>query len=103
MSLAPGEQETLTEIENSLCRSDPSLAAMFADFSRQTFGRQGPVRESLSPWRPGLRRTMGMTLLIITALGAMCVVLGIALASRGAPPHGASVPVSHITGFVHVP
>jgi hypothetical protein len=103
MSLAPGDQETLAEIENSLCGSDPRLAAMFADFGRQISGRQGPSREPLSPWRPGLRRTAGMILVIVLALGAICTVLGIALASRGGLSQGAPGLVWHFTGLARVP
>jgi hypothetical protein len=99
MSLAPGEQETLTEIENSLCRSDPRLAAMFAVFSRQIFGRQGPVRELLSPWRPSSRRFMKLLLLAVAIMCLCAIVAGIVMTSHGGVPPGASVPVSGAAKF----
>lgn len=99
MSLAPGEQETLTEIENSLCRSDPRLAAMFAVFSRQIFGRQGPVRELLSPWRPRSRQIMKIVLLVVAIICVFAVIVGIVMASHGGLPNGTSVPVSGASKF----
>lgn len=100
MSLAPGEQETLTEIENSLCRSDPRLAAMFAVFSKQIFGRQGPVRELLSPWRPSSRRFMKLFLLVVVVICFCAIVAGIVMTSHGGGmPPGASVPVSGVSKF----
>ena len=83
MSLAPGEREMLAEMENSLYRSDPGLAALFADFSRRTFGRQGPVWERLTPWRSDLRR---IAVIVLLAVVVSCVVASIvimALTSHG--------------------
>jgi hypothetical protein len=100
MSLAPGEQETLTEIEHSLCRSDPRLAAMFAVFSRQIFARQGPVRELLSPWRPRSRRFMKLFLLVVVIMCLCAIVAGIVMTSHsGGVPPGASAPVSGAAKF----
>ena len=45
MSLAPGEQQTLTKIKSRLRRSDPKLAARLLLLRRHAFRRQGPARE----------------------------------------------------------
>jgi DUF3040 family protein len=83
MSLAPGEREMLAEMENSLRSSDPGLAALFADFSRPAFGRQGPVWERLTPWRSGSRRIAGIVLLAVVVSCAVGFVMIMALASHG--------------------
>jgi hypothetical protein len=73
----------LAEIENSLCSSDPGLAALFADFSRRVFGRQGPVRERLTAWRPGWRRIAGIVLLAVVVSCVVGFVVTMALTSHG--------------------
>ena len=82
MSLAPGGREMLAEIENSLCSSDPGLAALFADFSRAAFGRQGPVWERLTPWRSGSRWIAGIVLLAVVASCVAGFVVIMALTSH---------------------
>jgi hypothetical protein len=52
MSLAPFEQQILTDIETRLRRSDPKLAARLALFRRHASRGQGPARELLSPGGP---------------------------------------------------
>jgi Protein of unknown function (DUF3040) len=83
MGLAPGEREMLTEIENCLCRSDPGLAAMFADFSRRVFGRQGPVWERLTPWRSSWRQIVGIALLAVMVACVAGLVVIMVLTSHG--------------------
>ena len=51
VSLAPSEEQMLTEIEDRLRRSDLKLAARLAIF-RWTLNTSGPARECLSPGRP---------------------------------------------------
>lgn len=51
MSLAPSEEQMLTEIEGRLRRCDLWLAARLAMFRRFASGRTGPAGEFLSPWR----------------------------------------------------
>jgi hypothetical protein len=51
MSLVPGEEQMLTEIESRLRRSDLKLAARLAVFRRRAFRGEGPAKEFLSPWR----------------------------------------------------
>jgi len=92
MSLAPGEREMLAEIENSLCSSDPGLAALFAEFSRRAFGRQGPVWERLTPWRPYSRWIAGMVLLAAVVLCVVGFVVIMALTSHGAWVQSTFVP-----------
>jgi Protein of unknown function (DUF3040) len=102
MSLAPGEQQTLTAIESQLQRSDPGLAAMFAAFSSQVVRRQGPVRELLSPWRPRSKRVLRIVLLAVLAgLLVLGIVLGFLVTSHAGPPDGTFVPVPGTAGFPH--
>lgn len=103
MSHAPGEQEMLTEIEHSLRRSDPGLAAMFAVFSEQIFLGRGPVREFLTPWRPSSRRIVRIVLLVIAVLCAVGVAAVIALTSHGGSVHGTFAPVSGTGKFPGLP
>ena len=65
MSLAPGEQQTLTEIESRLRRSDPKLAARLALFRRRALRGKGPAREFLSPWRARPRWAIRIALLAV--------------------------------------
>jgi hypothetical protein len=46
MSLTVREQQALEELASRLARSDPTLAAKLAIFSRLTSGEEMPVRES---------------------------------------------------------
>jgi Protein of unknown function (DUF3040) len=102
MGLAPGEEQTLTEIESRLRRSDPGLAAMFTAFSSQVVCRQGPVRELLSPWRPGSKRVLRSVLLAsLAALLVLGIVLGFLVTSHAGPPAGTTVPVPGTAGFPH--
>ena len=65
MSLAPGEQQTLTEIESRLRRSDPKLAARLALFGRRALRGKGPAAELLSPWRARPRWAIRIALLAV--------------------------------------
>lgn len=47
MSLAPGEQRALKQIDEELCRADPKLAALLATFTRLTCHEDMPRREFL--------------------------------------------------------
>lgn len=78
MSLAPGEEKVLAEVEARLRRSDPRLAAKLALFGYRS-GR-GPAREALSPWR-GRRRQIVRKCILLSTLIAV-VVMGTALAMR---------------------
>ncbi|HLI36362.1 MAG TPA: DUF3040 domain-containing protein [Streptosporangiaceae bacterium] len=69
MSLAPGEQRALAEIENSLEQSDPALADLLSDFNRMVLPGALPRLERLSPWRSRLKD--------ITPLAVVMVVLGL--------------------------
>jgi hypothetical protein len=80
MSLAPGEEMMLSEIENRLRRSDPRLAARLAVFRRRALRGKGPVREFLSPWRA--RPLWAARLTLLAVLLCVGVVLGL-LSSGG--------------------
>ena len=49
MSLKPHEKRVLAGIENTLCRTDPELAAMLATF---TVPRRWKIRRPQLGWRP---------------------------------------------------
>lgn len=66
MSLAPGEEQVLAEIESRLRWSDPRLAARLALFGRRGFREPGPARERLSPWRARRSRAIRIVLLAVT-------------------------------------
>jgi hypothetical protein len=78
MSLAPNEHRVLTQIEDSLRRSDPKLAAMLTSFNRTASGEKIPATERLSPWRARLRRILPVVAacLVIALLAASFVMLG---------------------------
>jgi Protein of unknown function (DUF3040) len=78
MSLAPGEEAVLAEVESRLRRSDPRLAAKLALFGYRS-GR-GPSGEALSPWR-GRRRQIARKVILFSMVIAV-VVIGTALAMR---------------------
>lgn len=65
MSLAPGEERELAEIEQRLCRSDLRLAARLAIFSRRAIRR-------------GARRRPGNWLTLLT-LASTIAVAGVVL------------------------
>lgn len=48
MSLAPGEQRVLDEIDAELCHSDPKLAALLSTFTRLNCREEMPRREFLA-------------------------------------------------------
>ena len=90
MSLAPGEQRTLAEIESCLCRSDPGLAAMFNVLAR-TDPRKRPARERLR--RHAFGPASSARMIIVLAVGAAfliaCLVIAVLAATHSAPPqHG---------------
>jgi hypothetical protein len=93
MSLAPGEQRRLTEIECQLNESDPGLAAMFARFAVE--GRQQrPMLmrpQSCPPERSGSRTRMIILCTVTVALIIACVV-AVSSASRGSPQRGGHGP-----------
>ena len=84
MSLPPGEQRTLVEIENQLRESDPGLAAMFAAFGKRAFRKQRLVRKIMILWRPGLRPALMITLAVALA----CMLIGSTVLSIVLPGHG---------------
>jgi hypothetical protein len=95
MSLAPGEQRALAEIESRIRRSDPSLAALFTLLSgadaRKRPGCEFPPRRS-----PELRgRTRALFLLVASAtLLVACIAMTMAAVSREVPAgdgHGSGV------------
>jgi hypothetical protein len=96
MSLAPGEQRSLAEIENHLSRTDPVLVAMFTHFTAEGLGER-PLHT------PGRRRTQGRRarMIILAALSvaliaaSIAVAVAVALHRRAAPgARAATGPVS---------
>ena len=83
MSLAPGEQQRLTEIEDQLRRSDSGLAAMFARFPAGA-KRARPALMQLRGCSPG--RAGRVRMIILIALGAAlfiaCIVVALSMASH---------------------
>ncbi|HEX6522547.1 MAG TPA: DUF3040 domain-containing protein [Streptosporangiaceae bacterium] len=78
MSLAPGEERILTEIEQQLRRSDLRLAARLALFRHSPFRKaQGPAEGRVSPWRAHPRRPRRTRRLALVA--AMVSTLAIAI------------------------
>jgi hypothetical protein len=93
MSLTPGEQETLAEMESQLRRTAPALVAMFTFFAEarqgELPGREVLPQRGLAPTRPArkFRIRAIMLLAACAALMITCIVLG-ALAGSGtsSPP-----------------
>lgn len=89
MSLAPGEQRTLAEIESSLCSSDPAFAAMFTVLADVHTGKP-PARECLP--RRALRAADGARAVIVLAVGVLfliaCVTMAVVAATHAASPRG---------------
>jgi hypothetical protein len=87
MSLVPGEQRTLTEIERKLGKSDPGLAAMLVRFTTESTPNRGLL------WRPprrgpGKGNCARMFLLVATGLTLLMASIAIALVavSHSGPP-----------------
>jgi hypothetical protein len=70
MGLAPSEQRALARIEDSLCRSDPGLAARLATFA----AAPAPRRKRLASWRPIMP-----FIPVTVAVTAACLVIAAAL------------------------
>ena len=81
MSLAPGEQRTLAEIESHLCRSDPVFAAMFSLLA-EADTRKRPVRERLPRHPPGAAD--GARAIIVLAVGVLFLIACVAMAAVAA-------------------
>lgn len=80
MSLAPGEQRALIQIEGVLCRSDPKLAAMLSTFNRLTCHEGMPRREFLFGRSSRLRRLFpesSLPLISVIPLAVTAFVLGL--------------------------
>jgi hypothetical protein len=90
MSLAPFEQQILTDIETRLRRSDLKLAARLALFRRHASRGQGPARELLSPWRAPCRR-QAVWIVLAAVLVAVLLILSIVLAGHGGQSHAAAM------------
>lgn len=83
MSLAPGEQQRLTEIESQLRRSDPGLAVMLARFATHD-GQERPVL-SCQPGRPPERRSPARMLILIATVVTLiitCAAMAVTAASH---------------------
>lgn len=80
MSLAPGEQRTLSEIESRLRRSDPELAAMFERLDGDGIGQRSPLA---GPPRcaQGLGVRSVVVLIAICALFVGCLAIALVAAS----------------------
>lgn len=89
MSLAPGEQRTLAEIESRLGRSDPQLVAMFDRFTVEDTSKESALRRMLrsSPGPGGRVRLIILVVVSVTLLVASIAVAMVA-ASRTAPSPG---------------
>src|SRR5579875_3763785 len=88
MSLAPSEQRALTEIENSLKRSDPTLAELLADFNRIASPEELPRWERLSPWRSRLKDILPVA--VATFLLSLLVLCFAVLGNVSRPSRAAS-------------
>lgn len=78
MSLAPGEERTLTAIEDRLRRTDLRLAVKFTLFAiSMLLRRQGPLRERVSPWQARRRRARRAVLAALLLLLALCVTMAL--------------------------
>lgn len=83
MSLAPSEQQVLTEIESQLRRSDPGLAAMLARFAIEG-GQERPVlscQRGRPPERHGPARMLILIATVVTLI-ITCVAMAVTAASR---------------------
>jgi hypothetical protein len=89
MSLAPGEQRTLAEIESRLGRSDPQLVAMFDRFTVEDTPKGSALRPMLRcPPGPGGRARLIILIVVSVTLLAASLAVGMIAASRTAPPPG---------------
>lgn len=95
MSLAPGEQRTLAEIESRLCGSDPAFAAMFTVLADVHTGKP-PARERLP--RHALGAADSARAIVVLAVGVIflvvCVAMAVVAAAHAASPldgHGQGV------------
>jgi hypothetical protein len=81
MSLAPGDEQVLAEIEDRLRRSDLRLAARLAVFRRRATHRgRGPATgERISPWLP--RRRRGGWLALLALVCSVVIAASVVLAS----------------------
>jgi hypothetical protein len=80
MSLAPGEQRALIQIEGMLCRSDPKLAAMLSTFNHLTCNEGMPRREFLFGRSSRLRRVFPeapLPLICVIPLAVAAFALGL--------------------------
>lgn len=80
MSLVPGEQRTLTEIESGLRKSDPELAAMFARL---------PDGRARTPCR---RRASIVILVAICTLFFLCLAIALVAAAHAGTRTGGLSP-----------
>lgn len=88
MSLVPGEQRTLTEIESGLRKSDPQLAAMFV--------RLADSRARTPCWR----RASIVFLVVICTLFFLCLAIAlVAAAHAGTRTGGLSPHPGHGSGY----
>ncbi len=98
MSLAPGEQRALTEIESRLRESDPQLDAMFARFASKGPRGRGEARELLSSWRSfPTELTRIIAVAVGVALLIACAIAGAISTSHAGPSQGNFGPGSVIT------
>jgi hypothetical protein len=94
MSLAPGEQRTLAEIESQLRTSDPRLAAMFTRFAAMR-ARRRPFRGRLSRWAPGPDGRARIILVAVSvALLIACAIAGVIATSHASPLRAGHAPGS---------
>lgn len=106
MSLAPGEQRTLTEIENHLRRSDPRLAAMFgllaAGSVRPAAGSVRPVMQPSSTELPGPHGRPRLIILAVvgTALIIACIAMAMNSASHAVSARAGQGPGTSSTSSV---
>jgi hypothetical protein len=98
MSLAPGEQRTLSEIERQLCRSDPELAAMF-EFA--SYRLPQPWCASQRSRQPGWSLP-SVRMIILIALGAAllvaCLAIALVAASHAIPQWSGRIPGAALGG-----
>jgi len=99
MSLAPGEQRTLAEIESDLCGSDPAFAAMFTVLADVHTG-EPPARECLP--RHAFGATDSARAIIVLAVGMLfliaCIVTAVITTSHATPPHDGHGPGVSLVG-----
>ena len=77
MSLAPGDQRQLTQIEEFLHRSDPELATMLAAFgymvTRRPRSMPVPCAKAQAAPRLARLRCLALAVVVVLALGLMTV------------------------------